>query len=355
MENTQPKSIENTFENLQKEFDAIKNLERKIQESVLNVEKLLTNENNHEIEKIKNQLLPQTIGALQDISITTNKLQRIYNTFKTPEARRLEELNKVFSLNKYVFFLGGMDAEMLGIKNILENQNLAYRSKDLSWGAKASDYDSEILKCVTEGKTPVLIELEGAQNIPNSINIDHHGELSKNDPSIVQAIFGIIHRKEVLLGINDAEYIGGLIKKGVTEEEINALREIDRISQGITEAEENEGVEAIKNMKRFDDLDDLIIVTMNHSKIATVSDRLFSEQYNKKGQNLLVLSKEKSEINYTVDNKKELIGLLEKKFGGFSGGKEINGYWGVNKEIRSDMPDQEIIVEFIKNYLSNNN
>ncbi len=345
-------SEQNNIEILAKEFDNINSFEEKTQDAISDVEKFLQGQSGEQIEEMKGALLKNTVKSLQSAVVINEKLQKIYNTFKTPENRRLEELDKVFSLDKYVFFLGGMDSEMIGIKNILEKENLLYYSKNLSWGAKVDNYDSEILRCISGGKTPVLIELEGDNNIPNSINIDHHGALSGNDPSIIQAVFGIIHRKEILLGVSDAEYIGGLIKKGATKEEIDALREMDRIAQGITEEQENEGIEAIKNMQRFDELNDLIIINMSHSKIATVTDRLFLDQYNKKGQNILILSSEKNEINYVVDSRPDLIKELESNFDGWSGGKEPNKYWGVNNEVNPNMPEQGEIVEFIKNYLS---
>ena len=107
-------------------------------------------------------------------------------------------------------------------------------------------------------------------------------------------------------------------------------------------------------MERFEDLDDLIILRMNHSKIATVTDRLFSDQYSKKGQNILVISKDKEEINYSAINKINLINELEKNFSGWVGGKEPNKYWGVNREKNPNMPRQEEIIEFVKNYFIKN-
>ncbi|HET55641.1 MAG TPA: hypothetical protein ENN33_10555, partial [Ignavibacteria bacterium] len=72
----------------------------------------------------------------------------------------------------YIFSLGGYDAEMFEIKEILTKYNLAYIDKKLSWGAKASDYKNEISN-LKKDEIPVLIEL--ARNIPlpeNTVIID---------------------------------------------------------------------------------------------------------------------------------------------------------------------------------------
>ena len=43
-----------------------------------------------------------------------------------------------------LFLLGGQDLEMLEIKKLLERENIAYKDKNLKWGAKLSDYQNEL-------------------------------------------------------------------------------------------------------------------------------------------------------------------------------------------------------------------
>jgi len=84
-------------------------------------------------------------------------------------------------MNKYVFFLGGYDAEMLEIRNILEAQGLTYHDKKLSWGACLSAYKDEIASLPAD-VTPVFIEL--TPDIPTPTNakiIDHHDEKAGRD------------------------------------------------------------------------------------------------------------------------------------------------------------------------------
>jgi len=82
----------------------------------------------------------------------------------------------MISKKKYIFFIGGYDAEMFEILNILKHYNLSFFDKKLSWGAKASDYKDD-LNIIKQNEIPVLIEVQIDISIPdNSILIDHHNE-----------------------------------------------------------------------------------------------------------------------------------------------------------------------------------
>lgn len=77
--------------------------------------------------------------------------------------------------NRYIFFLGGHDAEMLEIRRILESEGIPYVDKHLNWGAVLSDYRDELIG-LSEGDIPVLIELEADMALPpGAIVVDHHG------------------------------------------------------------------------------------------------------------------------------------------------------------------------------------
>ena len=65
------------------------------------------------------------------------------------------------------FFLGGADAEMIAIKNLLDKKGISYSDAKLAWGASTSKYGDEIDKVAKEGKIPVIVELAIDSKIPD--------------------------------------------------------------------------------------------------------------------------------------------------------------------------------------------
>ena len=65
---------------------------------------------------------------------------------------------------KKVFLLGGYDLEMLEIKKILDSKNVEYKDKNLSWGAKLSDYQ-DILEKYKNEEDVILYGVELEANI----------------------------------------------------------------------------------------------------------------------------------------------------------------------------------------------
>lgn len=137
-----------------------------------------------------------------------------------------------------LFLLGGHDFEMIEIKKLIESKNIAYKDKNLNWGAKLSDYQDEL---AFEG-TLYGIELE-ADIIPpaNYIEIDHHGKNDYKPSSLEQVaeILGVTLTKEQkLIAANDSSYISGMKALCATKEEIDDIRAKDRASQGVTKEDE---------------------------------------------------------------------------------------------------------------------
>ena len=58
-------------------------------------------------------------------------------------------------MNRCIFFLGGHDAEMLEIRNLLQEKDECFFDKHLSWGALLSAYESE-LKSLPDDIIPLL-------------------------------------------------------------------------------------------------------------------------------------------------------------------------------------------------------
>jgi len=74
----------------------------------------------------------------------------------------------------YIFFMGGHDAEMMAIRDLLDARHLPYYDYDLAWGASLSSYLTQ-LNTFPADAVPVLIELSlDCPYPPDSVIIDHH-------------------------------------------------------------------------------------------------------------------------------------------------------------------------------------
>lgn len=262
--------------------------------------------------------------------------------------------------NNLHFFLGGSDLEMKTIKDLLDKQGVAYSDAGLSWGASTSKYGDEIAKVAAEGKTPVIVELAVDSKLPEgTINVDHHNENASRPASILQVceLLGVEPtRKMQLVAANDSGYIPAMINMGAAKSEIAQIRYQDRATQGITPEQEQQAEEAIKHSK---EMFGVTIVMLEHSKTATVTDRLFDAS---KPQNLLIISAD-GETNYfgPEDICRALQGnkigerpapwdpnqteILYDNFGGWTGGAGLGqkggtAFWG-------GYADQKEIAKFV--------
>ncbi len=238
-----------------------------------------------------------------------------------------------------VVMLGGYDAEMLAIADACREAGVAVCDKHLGWGAAASAYTDEIAAAVSEGKQPVLVELNLDIEVPaNAIVIDHHNESSGKPASILQVLNLLGQqpsRYQQLVAANDCGYIPAMLALGATPEEVAAVRLADRAAQGITPEQEAEAERAIAAAEV---VNGVTIVKMEHSKTATVCDRLFSQD---KEQRLLILSGD-GESNFFGNGelclrlqgedtgKKTAEGYtIYSHFGGWVGGNlPVSGFWG---------------------------
>ncbi len=244
----------------------------------------------------------------------------------------------------YVFFLGGMDAEMSRIKELLTIHKQKFFCKGLPWNdAKASCYLEEF-NLLKSSETPVLIELNIDCKIPqNSIVIDPIGE-SWAKSSLFQICDMIGHRPiniDLFISANDHGWIPAMYNVGASKEDVAAIRQAERIAQGITQEHENEAIRAIANKTC---VNGVTIVRMNHSKCAPVTDRLYDPSI---PQNLLILSDD-GEVNYFGNGM--LCQILKDKFQGWAGGSGLGNeneiaFWG-------GYPNHEDILKFITEYFS---
>ena len=244
----------------------------------------------------------------------------------------------------YIFFLGGMDAEMCEIRRILQERGERFVDKSLAWGAKASDYEEE-LKGLGKDDVPVLIELEQDIELPeHAVVVDHHGPLAgKGRPSSIEQVAELLgvklSRWQKLIAANDKGWIDGMKEAGATEEEIQKIREYDRRCQGVTEEEERAAERAIRNLRKQGDI---AIVEYEHRHVSPVMDRLYG-----KYENILVITPES--INFS--GRGDLVERLAKAFpGGWYGGNlPEKGFWGMG------IKEERVILHSVLQMLGLNN
>lgn len=171
------------------------------------------------------------------------------------------------------------------------------------------------------------VELQGTAPA-GCVNIDHHcyeNDDRSNEKSSLEQVAEILGHKlsvrEQFIAANDKGYIPAMkalaetfsLSEEGAEEIISEVRLADRNAQGITPEQEVLAEEAIAS-KEVDG--DLTVVTLAHSKCATVTDRLFGQH-----TELLIVCGD-GEVDYYGPHTK--VTALQEQFGGWSG----KGFWG---------------------------
>jgi hypothetical protein len=235
-----------------------------------------------------------------------------------------------------VFFLGGHDLEMVTIRDLLiATPGVRFHDKRLGWGARASDYRSEIDEALANGMIPVLIELEVDVALPEALVIDHHGLRAGSEaPTSLHQVFELLGlppsawtRWHTLVAANDRGYIKGLEAEGAIREEIVEVRRADRQAQGITEAEEAAAEACLASLEeRLGGA--LSLIHLSHDRTATITDRLEAALGGPGFRNLLIISPES--LNFYGSG--EVIRALVEAFpGGWYGGAlPERGFWGID-------------------------
>lgn len=186
-------------------------------------------------------------------------------------------------MSNYVFFLGGYDAEMLEIKNILAAKDIEFYDKKLTWGAALSAYKEEVSNIHPED-IPVFIELKADYPYPeNSIFINHHdekaGKCQKTSIEQIADLLGFeLNRRQQLISANDRGHIRAMRALCATDEEIAEIRAIDRNAQGVTDEDERLAEVSIdKHLKKIGG--NAVIIHSLTDKTSAVFDRLY-DKYN---------------------------------------------------------------------------
>ncbi len=258
----------------------------------------------------------------------------------------MESNKQQIGKDNFVFFLGGYDAEMVTIRQILKENKLPFIDLQLKWGAKLSAYKNELSKLSKE-QTPVFIELNLDIEYPsNAVVIDHHNERAGKDQKTsieqVAELLGVkLDRWQQLISANDKGYIGGMEEYGATEEEIKKVRELDKEKQGVTSEDEekakisvehfltrisNDSVIIDSQTEKTSAVLDLIYKFYRHIFIITPSGKL---SYSGNQQIIEILKNTYSELELTNKN-------INIWFGGYL---PDHGYFGSDKALTK----QEII------------
>jgi len=245
-------------------------------------------------------------------------------------------------------FLGGRDLEMVTIARLLKTQaGVVVHDIGLAWGARASSYENDIREALFQGHSVILVEL--LDDLPFEIPldklqiIDHHGLLAGHGkPTSIEQIFRFFQfppeawsRELALVSANDRTHIKGMVAINATVEEIRSTREQDRAAQGISVEEERQGREALQHVERHFE-GRLTVVTLPHSRTATVTDPLDSNLGGPGYENLLILSPTQT----TFFGSGQYIEVLKSAYPEcwFGGDLPQRGYWGCAKNIsRTDI------------------
>ncbi len=247
-----------------------------------------------------------------------------------------------------LFVLGGNDAEMELIKQLLNMAGIRWLQPNKAWGDhsyspkdlgltvvrvnRSMGSGASSVETLEADPTVVFVECkpvcwpEGALNMTV---IDHHGQRSGEPASVSQVVKLLemtmseaTRRWVELVAANDAGYIPAMEALGATQDEIARVRALDRKAQGVTQKQE---IQAEIALEKPEVEGRLTTVRLSHSKTSTVCDRLYGRY-----DQLLVIS-EDGEVNFFGDG--ALCAALKEKFEGWSGGSGLgkagqNAFWG---------------------------
>ena len=246
------------------------------------------------------------------------------------------------NLKNFIFFLGGSDLEMQTIKEILDENKLDYFDKNLSWGAKLSEYENE-LKNLEKNKTPVLIELTLDIDPPeNAKIIDHHNK-KENEPSSLEQIVNYLNKElnlkielnrwQQLVAANDSGYIPAMECLCATKEEIKKIRKADRKAQGVTEEDEKLAEQSIAENKTVEN--EITVIKSLTEMFSPIVDKMYG-----KADKLLIYTD--TSLTYYGKGKKQIAEKFTKEINekkAYHGGGN-SGYFGL---IKGKFTKDEII------------
>jgi hypothetical protein len=151
------------------------------------------------------------------------------------------------------------DGEAIEILRLLEAQQETVLITGQHWGATWDALEPEIQRRLDGSPNNVAvygIEL-GGPNRYNAINIDHHKykDEDRSNPlsslEQIAAILGVsLNRWQRLVAANDKAWIPGLLAEGASADEIEAIREQDRLAQGLDYTARNQAEKDLQSAER---------------------------------------------------------------------------------------------------------
>lgn len=238
---------------------------------------------------------------------------------------------------RYRFFLGGYDLEMQTIAELLNTQGQTVVDKHLAWGAKASDYATEIAAAISAQRTPVLIELalDIALAPGSMVIVDHHAERAgQRAPTSLEQILDLLglpasaHTRHLqLVAANDRGHVQAMQAMGATLAEMQAIRAADRAAQGITAKQEAQAQQCARHTRRLAQ-GTLTVAQLTHNRTAALADRLHQTLGGPGYDNLLVLCPD--EVNFFGHG--SVVQTLSRLHPGswWGGNLPAQGFWGIN-------------------------
>lgn len=187
-----------------------------------------------------------------------------------------------------IFLLGGHDLEMLTIRKLLETRQVPFADRNLSWGAKASDYQAEIEQWDHPGHHLVFIELiiDLQPSQASWSVVDHHGpQAGRGTPTSLEQVARMLgvsdqefagHRDWQLVAANDRGHVRGMrqLDPPATDDEIRQIRLADLQAQGITDQQLEHARRDAKQAEWLCDGRLTVVRTSGHDRSGLIADVL---------------------------------------------------------------------------------
>jgi len=250
---------------------------------------------------------------------------------------------------KQFFFLGKQDAEMVEIKKILVDHNLPIKSKPFNNRPRLSDY-SEELKALTTDVQPVFIELDIDIPYPdNSIIIEHHAyyhhkENYKNNAyhtkssleQIALLVGTQLTYEQKLIAENDKGGINALKKICTWDNNIQRIRQYDKQCQSMTEQDEKDAEQSIKNQSVILYTHAILIHSLSETSVIPIIDQC-CEPYH----HIFIITPENHFYYYGTWEMTQLLKQVYEQNNqnlsfGFGGIGQLSGYFEANQAISYD-------------------
>jgi len=239
---------------------------------------------------------------------------------------------------------------MVTIRELLRDVGARVVDHRLSWGARESDYATELREARNAGLTAVLIELSSVGDPTTNDHglhwsllgrssmiraIDHHGPRAGSDcPSSLRQVFEYLAldqrewpRWYTLVEANDIGHIVGMRAIGATDQEIRHVRIADLRAQGATYDDFEAAAEAITSAVQSGG--GTLVVRLPHEHASVAGDLLHPLFGHSVAQPIRLVVRTPNRIVVTSDGD-TIRRLCWKIPGGWWGGSlPERGFWGI--------------------------